>query len=114
MGLKLKLENCEFVKKQFKYLRFIIREFGIKPDPEKVRVIVDQPTPTNQTQIRSFLRMIRFLRNYIQGFSTIAAPMTNLLVKETPFIWKQEQQQAFERLKQIINMMPVLVHPDFN
>src|SRR6266498_5849957 len=48
-GLKLKLEKCEFVKKQLKYLGFIIGEFGIKPDPEKVRAIVDQPATTNQT-----------------------------------------------------------------
>ncbi len=40
-GLKLKLKKCKFVKKQLKYLRFIIGEFGIKPDPEKVRAIVD-------------------------------------------------------------------------
>src|SRR6266498_626661 len=45
--LKLKLEKCEFAKKQLKYLRFIIREFSIKLDPEKVRAIVDQPAPTN-------------------------------------------------------------------
>ena len=64
-GLKLKLEKCEFAKKQLKYLRFIISEFGIKPDPEKVRAIVDQPVLTNQTQIRSFLGIIRFFRNYI-------------------------------------------------
>src|SRR6266498_2648021 len=91
VGLKLKLEKCEFAKKQLKYLGFIVGEFRIKPDPEKVRAIVDQPAPTNQTQIRSFLRMIRFFRNHIQGFSTIAGPMTNLLVKEVPYIWGQEQ-----------------------
>jgi len=98
-GLKLKLEKCEFAKKQLKYLDFIVGEFEIKSDPEKVRVIVDQPAPTNQTQIRSFLEMIGFFRNHIQGFLTIAAPMTNLLAKEVPYIWGQEQQQAFERLK---------------
>ena len=38
---KLKLEKCEFAKKQLKYLGFIVGEFGIKPDPEKVRAIVD-------------------------------------------------------------------------
>ena len=64
-GLKLKLEKCEFVKKQLKYLRFIVKEFGIKSNSEKVRAIVDQPVPTNQTQIRSFLRMIGFFRNHI-------------------------------------------------
>src|SRR6266511_98978 len=98
-GLKLKLEKCEFAKKQLKYLRFIVGKFSIKPDPEKVRAIVDQPAPTNQTQIRSFLGMIRFFRNYIQEFSTIAAFMTNLLAKEIPYIWELKQQQAFERLK---------------
>jgi len=91
-GLKLKLEKCEFAKKQLKYLDFIVGEFGIKPDPEKVRAIVDQPASTNQTQIRSFFGMIRFFRNHIQRFSTIATPMTNLLAKETPYTWGGEQQ----------------------
>src|SRR6266542_3206134 len=113
-GLKLKLEKCEFAKKQLKYLGFIVGEFGIKLDPEKVRAIVDQLAPTNQIQIRSFLRMIGFFRNYIQEFSTIAGLMTNLLAKEVPYIWGLEQQQAFERMKQIISTVPVLVHLDFN
>src|SRR6266498_2019078 len=112
-GLKLKLEKCEFAKKQLKYLSFIVVEFGIKLDPEKVRVIVDQPASTNQTQIRSFLGMIRFFRNHIQRFLTVAGPMTNLLAKEVPYVWGQEQQQAFERLKQIISTILVLVHLDF-
>ena len=47
VGLKFKLEKYEFAKKQLKYLGFIVEEFDIKPDPEKVRAIVDQPVPTN-------------------------------------------------------------------
>ncbi len=58
--LKLKLEKCEFVKKQLKYLEFIIKEFGIKPDLKKVSAIVDQPVLTNLIQIRSFLGIIGF------------------------------------------------------
>ncbi len=63
--LKLKLKKCEFAKKQLKYLGFIVREFGIKPNPEKVRAIVDQLVLTNQMQIRSFFGMIGFFKNYI-------------------------------------------------
>ena|SRR6266498_556849 len=85
--LKLKLEKCEFMKKQLKYLEFIIGEFGIKPDPEKVRAIIDQSVPSNQIQIRSFLEIIGFFKNYIQGFSTITMPITNLLTKEVSFVW---------------------------
>src|SRR6266542_3594134 len=84
--LKLKLEKCKFAKKQLKYLSFIVGKFGIKPDPEKVRAIMDQPALSNQMQIRSFLRIIGFFRNHIQGFSIIAASMTSLLAKETPYI----------------------------
>ena len=80
------MEKYEFAKKQLKYLGFIVGEFEIKLNSEKVRAIVDQLAPTNQTQIRSFLGMIRFFRNHIQGFSTIAASMTNLLAKETPYV----------------------------
>ena len=86
----MKLEKCEFAKKQLKYLGFIIGEFGIKPDLEKVRAIMDQLTLTNQIQIRSFLGIIRFFRNHIRNFSTIAGPMTNLLVKEVPYVWGSE------------------------
>ena len=75
---------------------------------------MNQPAPINQIQIRSFLEMIGFFRNYIQGFSTIVTLMTNLLAKETPYVWGEEQQRAFERLKQVISTMPILVHPDFN
>jgi len=60
------------------------------------------------------LRMIGFFRNYIQEFSTIATLITNLLAKEMPFIWGPEQQQVFEKLKQIISTILVLAHLDFN
>jgi len=111
-GLKLKMKKCEFAKKQLKYLGFIVREFGIKSNSKKVRDIVDQLAPTNQTQIRSFLGMIRFFRNHIQGFFTIVAPIISLLMKETPFIWGLEQQQAFERLKQIISTVLIQISTD--
>ncbi len=75
---------------------------------------MNQPAPINQIQIRSFLEMIGFFRNYIQGFSTIVTLMTNLLAKETPYVWGEEQQRAFERLKQVISTVPVLAHLDFN
>ncbi len=83
---KLKLEKYKFVKKQLKYLRFIIEEFSIKSDLDKVKDIVNQPASTNQIQIRFFLGMIGFFRNHIQGFLTIVISITNLLVKKVPFI----------------------------
>ncbi len=62
---KLKLKKYKFAKKQLKYLRFIVEEFRIKSDLDKVRAIVEQPALINQMQIRSFLKMIGFFKNYI-------------------------------------------------
>src|SRR6266511_4585820 len=52
-GLKLKLEKCEFAKKQLKYLGFIVGEFGIKPDPEKVRAIDRKSTRLNSSHVKN-------------------------------------------------------------
>ena len=58
--------------------------------------------------------MIGFFKNHIQGFLIITTPITNLLAKEVLFIWESEQQQTFKKLRQIISIILILIHPDFN
>ena len=67
---------------------------------------------TKVEDIRSFLGLCGFYRRFIKDFSKIAAPLTELLHKDTPFTWNEPQQQAFQQLKDTMMKKPVLILPD--
>ena len=112
-GLKIKPEKCAFAKRELKYLGFRISQDGVSADPDKIKAITEQLLPTNQTGIRAFNGMVGFFRNLIEGYSLIMGPMTDLLKKDTPFIWGPEQQQAFDTIKERLTTASVLAHPNF-
>ena len=59
-GLKIKMEKCAFARKKLKYLSFRIGQDGVAADPDKIKAIIEQLPPTNQTGIRAFNGMIDF------------------------------------------------------
>ena len=69
---------------------------------------------TNTKEIKSFLGVSGFYRCFIAGYSQIAIPLTNLLRKDTPYIWSDEQENAFNVLKTVLTTAPVLAFPDFD
>lgn len=82
-GLKLKLQKCQFLKEETKYLRFAINKIGVKPDLDKVNVIMSMPESKSVKELRRFIRDMGYYRGFITGFSRIAIPLINL-IKSTP------------------------------
>src|SRR4030095_10754257 len=70
------------------------------------------PIPTNITEIRSFLGLASYYRRFVNNFSMIAAPLTNLLHKDRPYQWNNETQDAFDQLKKSLTSAPVLIIPN--
>ena len=68
-SLYAKESKCEFGLTELLYLRHIISTDGVRLDPEKIRAIVDWPTPTNLTQLKGFFGLCGFYRIFIKGFS---------------------------------------------
>ena len=95
------------------YLGHIISAEGVRMDPEKVRAIVDWPTPENLTQLRGFLGLCGFYYKKFSGYSCHAAPMTDFL-KKGAFFWTPEAQAFFERFKEIMTTCAVLAFPNFS
>ena len=81
-------------------------------DPAKTKVIGDWPTPRNLKEVQSFLGFANFYRRFIDAYSRIVRPLTNLTQKDTPFQWSPPQEAAFQQLKSAFQSAPVLAHFD--
>ncbi|GJY59397.1 reverse transcriptase domain-containing protein, partial [Tanacetum coccineum] len=86
-----------------------ISKSGIEVDKSKVDVIAKLPHPTSVKGVQSFLGHVGFYHLFIQDFSKIARPMTNLLEKETLFIFSKECIEVFNILKKKLTEAPILV-----
>ncbi|XP_041987906.1 uncharacterized protein LOC121739485 [Aricia agestis] len=113
-NLKLQPEKCQFLRKEVVYLGHTIGEDGVRPNPKITEAVTKFPTPKSPKDIKSFLGLVSYYRRFIPNFSKIAKSLTNLLKKDAPFSWKEEQQLAFETLKQSLISAPILAYPDFS
>jgi hypothetical protein len=110
VGLKLKPTKYEFHTHKTEYLGYIIAPEGISMDLEKVRAIKEWKEPINVKGIQSFLGFANFYTRFIRDFSKITTPLMKLIQKNTPFIWDDAAQQAFENIKLAMVSQPILHH----
>jgi Reverse transcriptase (RNA-dependent DNA polymerase)/RNase H-like domain found in reverse transcriptase/Integrase zinc binding domain/Chromo (CHRromatin Organisation MOdifier) domain/Integrase core domain len=111
-GLYLKPSKCVFHVEEVTFLGFVIGPDGVKMDPAKVEAITSWPTPRSVHDIRVFLGLASFYRRFIDNFSGIVAPLTNLLKKGKRFHWDKSTQKAFEKLRASFTTAPILRHFD--
>jgi hypothetical protein len=107
-----KLAKCEFLCSELKYLGHIIGKDGLKVDPQKMEVVKNWPTPQNVTDVRRFLGLANYFRKFIQGFSSLAAPLTKLSSSKSSWTWGKEQDEALAALKDALIQAPILSLPD--
>src|SRR3954468_15507812 len=110
--LYAKLSKCDFWLHKVQFLGHIVSGEGISVDPEKVEAVSNWEQPKTVSDIRSFLGLVGYYRRFIQDFSRIAAPMTNLTKKDVPFIWTEKCESAFQELKKRLTSAPVLIIPE--
>ncbi|UYV63435.1 hypothetical protein LAZ67_2004061 [Cordylochernes scorpioides] len=109
-GLNVNNEKCLFGSRQLKILGHVVNENGIHPDPEKVEAILKFPSPKSIPDVRSFLGLCSYYRRFVENFSCKAKPLNDLLKNDAKFCWNEEQENAFEILKEALTSEPVLGH----
>ena len=84
-------------------------------DPEKIKAIMEWPSPKSVFEVRSFHGLASFYKKFIKNFSKINAPIIETIKKDKqPFIWTVEAEKNFQLLKKKITKKPILVLPDLS
>ena len=107
--------KCVVAVKNVSFLGHLIGEGMIQPLPEKVVSIRKCQRPCTKKQVRSFLGLIGYYRNFIPNFSAVSAPLSDLTKKGQPnkVRWQDEQENAFNALIQELSKSPILCLPNF-
>ena len=110
-GLKLKPSKCDFFKRQIHFLGFNVSAEGMSLREEGVAPIVSLKFPRTVTEMRSFLGMVNYYRQFIKGCGLIAAPLYVMTSKGAKVEATPEALDAFQRLKDALCSAPVLALP---
>ncbi len=110
-NLKLNPTKCCLLCMQVPFLGHIVSRQGVGVDPAKTEAVEQWPTPTNVKDVRAFLGLASYYRRYIPGFSTVAAPLTNLTRQGVDLVWDDACEGAFQTLKVALVTAPILTYP---
>ncbi|GKA54354.1 putative reverse transcriptase domain-containing protein [Tanacetum coccineum] len=112
--LYAKFSKCDFWIHIVQFLGHLIDNQGLHVDPAKIEAVKNWTSPATPTEVRQFLGLAGYYRRFIEGFSKIAKPLTKLTQKNKSYIWGEEQESAFQLLKQKLCEAPILALPEGN
>ncbi|KAA0047535.1 ty3-gypsy retrotransposon protein [Cucumis melo var. makuwa] len=110
--LYAKFSKCEFWLKQVSFLGHVVSKAGVSVDPAKIEAVTGWTRPSIVSEVRSFLGLAGYYRRFVENFSRIATPLTQLTRKGAPFVWSKACEDSFQNLKQKLVTAPVLTVPD--
>ncbi|GJU13029.1 putative reverse transcriptase domain-containing protein [Tanacetum coccineum] len=110
--LYAKFSKCEFWLREVQFLRHVINGNGIHVDLSKIEAVKNWKAPRTLAEVCSFLGLAGYYRRLIENFSKIAKSLTILTQKSKTFDWGEEQELAFQTLKDKLCNTPVLALPD--
>ncbi|GKD94593.1 putative reverse transcriptase domain-containing protein [Tanacetum coccineum] len=94
-----KFSKCEFWLREVQFLGHVINRDGIHVDPSKIEAVKNWEASRNPSKVCSILGLARYYRRFIENFSKIAKSLTILTQKCKTFDWGEEQERAFQTLR---------------
>ena len=108
-NMKLNLANCAFGVSAGKFLGFIVNNRGIVANPDKIKAVLDMPSPSSIKEVQRLTGRIDALSRFVSRVSDKCQPFFQVLKKA--FQWDTKCEEAFSALKAYLSSPPVLVSP---
>ena len=89
-NVRQKYPELMFKQRQINYLKELITENGVYPDPEKVKVIAEMKAPSDKAEPQRFLGMVTYVGRFIPNLSVISTPLRALIMKSADWAWNKE------------------------
>ena len=108
-NMKLNPAKCAFGVSAGKFLGFIVNHRGIETNPDKIKVVLDMPSPSGIKEVQRLTRRIAALSRFVSRASDKCQPFFQVLKKA--FQWDAKYEEAFTALKTYLSSPPILVSP---
>jgi len=112
--LYVKPEKCAWKIQKVNFLGIVMGQGKIEMEEDKVVGVLNWPVPKTVRDVRKFLGLANYYRQFVKNFTKIAQPLNNLTRKEEKWKWGDEQQETFEQLKQVFTSRLLLVALDID
>ena len=113
-NISLNIEKCQFFKQQVTFAGFQLSAKGYQVDPSITAAIANYPTPTNHSELRSFLGLVNQLSSSTNTLATLLDPIRPLLSTKNEFLWSPPQEEALNQVKKSLTTPPQLSYFDIN
>jgi transposase InsO family protein len=113
-GATVKIAKTEFLKKEVKFLGYILSDQGITMDPEKVSKIQNFPEPNNLKKLQGFLGLCNYYRAFQQNYSYLTAKFNHLLSNKSKWTWGERERNIFKEIKDKFLESVLLNHPNWS
>ena len=113
-NLYIKPENCVWKVKEIDFLGLVMGAKGIKIQEKKVAGVLELPRSKIVKEVQKFLGLANYYRRFVKNFAKLAKPLYKLVRKDEKWIWEEEQEVAFKKLKRVFTTRPVLVVPNLD
>ena len=110
-GLKIRPDKCELLQRKVRFWGYVIQESGISVDSSKTDVVKKWPVPQNVSEVRSFTGFCNYYSRLVPQYSKTALPLYDLTKKNASFVWSDNCQQAFDKLKCMLTEAPIVGFP---
>jgi len=112
--LYVKPEKSAWKVQKVNFLGVVMGQGKIEMEEDKVAGVLNWPVPKTVRDVRKFLGLANYYRQFVKDFAKLARPLNNLMRKDERWKWEKQQQKAFEQLKMVFTSRPLLVAPDLD